>query len=141
MPIPTPYEDLLRLVPQLDAPVTTPFSLPRRVLEHAFAALTEAANPLSAGEIDDLLRAHGIADRVARRMVSHLQPVLGNGQAGVARRDDTEDQWHRVGEELRWLDTERGRFRLAGDDDWLSVNPLPREEIRIELRRLAAQTR
>ena len=40
--------------------------------------------------------AHGIDDRVTRRMVSHLQPVLGNGQAGVARRDDSEDQWQRA---------------------------------------------
>jgi hypothetical protein len=132
--------DLMKLVPRLDAPRTAPFSLPRRAIEEAFAAMTEG-EPLSAGEIDELLAARGIDDRITRRMVSHLQPVLGNGQAGVARRDDSEDQWHRSGEELRWLDTDRGRYRLAGDDTWMSVNPLPREEMRDELRRLAGQTR
>jgi hypothetical protein len=67
--------------------------------------------------------------------------VLGNGQVGVARRDDSEDQWQRVGDELRWLDTERGRFRLAGDEEWMSVHPLPRDEIRDEIRKLALRTR
>jgi hypothetical protein len=94
-----------------------------------------------AQEVDEVLRQQGIDDRVARRMVSHLQPVLGNGQVGTARRDETEEQWTRFGEELRWLDTERGRFRLAGDDEWMSVNPLPREDIRAEIRKLALRTR
>ncbi|HEY0449385.1 ESX secretion-associated protein EspG [Actinophytocola sp.] len=140
-------DDLMRLIPRVDAPLTAPFSLPRRALENAFEAMMSrlpaegAPEQLSMTEVEDLLRSHGIDDRVSRRMVSHLQPVLGNGQAGVARRDDSEDQWRRVGEELRWLDTERGRYRLAGDDTWMSVNPLPREEIRTELRRLASQTR
>lgn len=142
-------DDVMRLVPRVEAPLIAPFSLPRRAIEDAFTAMmsrmpaTEggAPEPLTAQEIDELLRSHGIDDRVVRRMVSHLQPVLGNGQAGVARRADDAEQWQRVGEELRWLDTERGRYRLAGDDSWMSVNPLPREEIRAELRRLAAQTR
>jgi hypothetical protein len=132
--------DLMRLIPRVDAPRTAPFSLPRRAIEEAFTAMTEA-EPLSAQEIDELLAARGIDDRITRRMVTHLQPVLGNGQAGVARRDDSEDQWHRAGEELRWLDTDRGRYRLAGDDKWMSVNPLPRDEMRDQLRRLAGQTR
>lgn len=148
-------DDLMRLVPMVDAPLTAPFSLPRKALEDAFHAMIvnlpdpdpddpdriPEAPRLTAEQLDDLLRRHGIDDRVVRRMVSHLQPVLGNGQAGLAVRDDSEDQWQRVGEELRWLDTERGRFRLAGDADWMSVNPLPRDDIRAELRRLASKTR
>ncbi len=133
--------DLMKLVPRVEAPRTAPFSLPRRAIEDAFHAMMSHEESLTAQEIDEVLASHGIDDRVARRMVSHLQPVLGNGQAGVARRDDSEDQWQRVGEELRWLDTERGRLRLAGDDTWMSVNPLPREELRAELRRLAGRTR
>lgn len=146
---------LMRLVPTMEAPLTAPFSLPRKAVEDAFHAMIvnlpdpdpddpdriPEAPRLSSEQLDDLLRRHGIDDRVARRMVSHLQPVLGSGQAGLARRDDSEDQWQRVGEELRWLDTERGRFRLAGDSEWMSVNPLPRDDIRAELRRLAARTR
>lgn len=142
-------DDLMRLVPRMDAPMTAPFSLPRRALEDAFTAMMarmpeeDGARPeqLTASEVDELLRSHGIDDRVARRMVSVLQPVLGNGQCGNARRDDSEDQWHRVGDELRWLDTDRGRFKLAGDDTWMSVNPLPADDIRKELRRMAARTR
>ncbi len=134
-------DDLARLVPKADAPLTAPFSLPRRALEATFQAIIDRDEPLAAQEVDEVLREQGIDDRVVRRMVSHLQPVLGNGQVGVARRDETEEQWERVGEELRWLDTERGRFRLAGDAEWMSVNPLPREEIRGELRALAARTR
>jgi hypothetical protein len=134
-------DDLVRLVPRVDAPLTAPFSLPRRALEATFTALVDRDEPLTQQEVDDLIAAQGIDDRIVRRMMSHLQPVLGNGQVGVARRDDTEDQWQRVGEELRWLDTERGRFRLAGDADWMSVNPLPREEIRDTIRKLALKTR
>jgi hypothetical protein len=134
-------DDLVRLVPRADAPMSSPFSLPRRALEAAFTALTTREEPLVAQEIDEVLRAQGIDDRVTRRMVSHLQPVLGNGQVGVARRDETEEQWARVGDELRWLDTERGRFRLAGDAEWMSVNPLPREDVRAEIRKLALKTR
>jgi hypothetical protein len=148
-------DDLMRLIPMVDAPLTAPFSLPRKALEDAFHEMVvnlpepdpddpdrvPEARRLTSEQLDDLLRRHGIDDRVARRMVSHLQPVLGSGQVGHARRDDSEDQWQRVGEELRWLDTERGRFRLAGDSEWMSVNPLPRDDIRSELRRMAAKTR
>jgi len=134
-------DDLVRLVPRAEAPLTAPFSLPRRALEAAFDALIARNEPLMAQEVDEVLRSQGIDDRVARRMVSHLQPVLGNGQVGIARRDETEDQWARVGEELRWLDTERGRFRLAGDAEWMSVNPLPRDEVRAEIRKMALRTR
>jgi EspG family len=134
-------DDLVRLVPRVDAPLTAPFSLPRQALEAAFQALVERNEPLTQQEVDEVLRAQGIDERVTRRMVSHLQPVLGNGQVGVARRDETEDQWTRVGDELRWLDTERGRFRLAGDVEWMSVNPLSRDDIRSEIRRLAQKTR
>jgi hypothetical protein len=137
--------DLMKLVPKVDAPRTAPFSLPRRAIEDAFQAMMDRGDDeppnLTGQELDELLAARGIDDRVTRRMVSHLQPVLGNGQAGVARRDDSEDQWERTGEELRWLDTERGRYRLAGDGEWMSVNPLPREDMRAGLRKLAGQTR
>lgn len=141
--------------------MSAPFNLPRRAVQEAFetmvARLPEEAqstdpsgmdktqeivpNPLQAEEVDELLRNHGIDERVVRRMVTHLQPVLGSGQAGVAKRDDTEDQWHRSGEELRWLDTPRGRFRLAEDGEWISVNPMTVDDLRGGLRRLARTIR
>lgn len=142
-------DELVNLVPTLEAPMTAPFNLPRAALENTFAAIAaripdtedDEPDPMTPEEVDDLLRHNGIDDHIARRMVSHLQPVLGNGQAGTARRDDTEDQWHRTGDELRWLDTPRGRFRLAEDGEWISVNPLPRDEIRAVLRKLASSIR
>jgi hypothetical protein len=151
---------LVRLVPTLDAAPTAPFSLPRKAIEDAMRAMrarvpepdrsvsdvddtVELRQParVPAEEIDDLLRAHGIDERLARKMVTQLQPVLGNGQAGLAKRDDTEDQWHRAGAEVRWLDTRRGRFRLAEDDDWMSVNPFTTDDLRSALRTLAAVIR
>jgi hypothetical protein len=98
-------------------------------------------DPLRAEEIDEVLGAHGIDERLVRRMVTHLQPALGGGQAGVAKRDSTEDQWRRSGEELRWMDTPRGRLRLAEDGEWISVNPLPPDDLRAALRRLASDVR
>ncbi|MFL6141009.1 MAG: ESX secretion-associated protein EspG [Labedaea sp.] len=155
-------EDLVRLVPKLDAPVSAPFNLPRAAVQSAFELMLQrlparvawaessdgddtaevrVPNPLGAEELDELLRAQGIDERMVRRMVTNLQPVLGSGQAGVAKRDGTEDQWRRCGDELRWLDSARGRFRLAEDGEWLSVNPFTTDELRAGLRRLATQIR
>ncbi|PPK70092.1 ESX secretion-associated protein EspG [Actinokineospora auranticolor] len=145
---------LASFIPRAETPVTTPFSLPLRPLQAAFDVMMSRMPengagpvPMSQREIEELLNAHGIDDRVARRMVSSLQPVVGNGQLGVAVRDESEDQWRRGGRELRWLDTDRGRYRLAnvdgdGDGDaWMSVNPLGNEELYGELRSLAVRIR
>jgi EspG family len=142
-------EDLLRLIPAMDPSMAAPFNLPRQAVQNAFSTLAShmpeedgaAPDPLRSDEVDELLRTHGIDERVARRMVQYLQPVLGNGQAGIAKRDQTEDQWHRSGTELSWLDTPKGRFRLAEDGEWISVNPLSTDEIRAGLRKLAASVR
>ena len=152
-------EDLVRLLPAMEAAVTTPFNVPRQAVDSALQVMLKrlpdtdgpsdvdstgpvrVAEPLRAEEMDELLRAHGLDERVVRRMVTHLQPVLGSGQAGVAKRDDSEDQWRRAGDELRWVDTPRGRFRLAEDGEWISVNPFAVDELRATLRRLAATIR
>ncbi|UVS77163.1 ESX secretion-associated protein EspG [Actinokineospora sp. UTMC 2448] len=151
--LPTTVDDavggIARLVPRAETPLTTPFTLPRRAVRAAFEAMVARMPddggdpvPMTAEEIDELLRAHGISDRVATRMVAALTPATGSGQAGVALRDDTEDQWRRVGTELTWLDTPRGRYRLAEDDDgWMSVNPLSPQELRDGLRALAGRIR
>ncbi|WP_169735351.1 ESX secretion-associated protein EspG [Actinokineospora inagensis] len=135
-------DHLVGAVPELDAAMAAPFSLPRRALDQVHREIqvaTERDRRLGGDEVDALLRRHGIDDATARRMTTHLQPVLGNGQAGVAVRRGYADEWVRGSAEVRWLDTARGRFRLAdGDDEWMSVNPLGREELRSELRTLAA---
>jgi hypothetical protein len=132
-------DELVRLVPELDAPMTTPFTLPRRAVAEVYRALVAKADTgVASYELDELLRAHGIDDRLAHRMVTQLQPVLGNGQCGLAERAGYASAWRRVGEELRWLDTEQGRFRLAGTSEWTSVNPLFANDLAAEIRRLAA---
>ncbi|UVS77160.1 hypothetical protein Actkin_00862 [Actinokineospora sp. UTMC 2448] len=131
-------DGLLRLVPDHPAPMAAPFSVPRAALERVHRAIVAAPRPLSADELDRLRAAHGLDDQSARRMLTHLQPVLGNGQTGVAVRRGA--GWERSGDELRWLDTARGRFRLGGGE-WMSVNPLGPEELRVQVRALAAELR
>ncbi len=142
-------DELMRIIPRLDAAQSTPFTLPRKALQSAFDAMivdmptdddTEP-NRLAPQQVEEILAQHGVGDRVSRRMVQYLQPVLGNGQAGVARRTGAGEDWDRTGDEIRWLDTEHGRYQLAGDGDWMSVNPLAPEEIRSSLRKLAAVLR
>lgn len=132
-------EHLLRMVPDLAPAMAAPLSLPRRAVDQARREiLAGGSRRLSADEVDRILRRHGLDDATVRRMATHLQPVLGNGQAGVAVRRGYADAWTRSGDELRWLDTAKGRFRIAGGDaDWMSVNPLTRDELRAELRTLA----
>jgi hypothetical protein len=142
-------DDLLGMIPKHDGPASAPFNLPRRAVQTAFetmaarlpADLSKVDSPMRPEEVDEVLRTQGIDERVANRMTSYLQPVLGSGQAGVAKRDDTEDQWHRAGDELRWLDSPRGRFRLAEDGEWISVNPMPLDDLRAGLRKLARTIR
>jgi hypothetical protein len=132
-------DELVRLIPELDAPMTTPFTVPRRAIGEVYRSLVERADAGVGGyELDELLSAHGIDDRLAHRLVTQLQPVLGSGQCGLAERGGYANAWRRVGEELRWLDTANGRFRLAGTSEWTSVNPLFANDLAVEIRRLAA---
>jgi hypothetical protein len=137
-------DELLRLIPAHDAAMTAPFSLPRAALDRVYRALLRRdGKPLGSDEWDELLVAHGIDDRLARRLVTHLQPVLGNGQMGLASRAGYAHQWRRVGQELRWLDTDRGRLQFlnAEDGEWLSVNPMHAHDLATAIRRLALSLR
>ncbi|MGW5054185.1 ESX secretion-associated protein EspG [Actinokineospora sp. NPDC004072] len=136
LPVRDAVDGLLRHVPAHPAPMAAPFSVPRAALDRVHQAIVAAPRPLGPDDLDRLRAAHGLDDQTARRMVTHLQPVLGNGQAGVAVRRGT--GWTRAGEELRWLDTARGRFRL-GDGPWMSVNPLGPDELRAQVRALAEE--
>ncbi|MFC5287319.1 ESX secretion-associated protein EspG [Actinokineospora guangxiensis] len=129
-------DGLLRLVPDHPAPRAAPFSVARSALDRLHQAIVSSPGTLGPDDLDRLRAAHGIDDQTARRMVSHLQPVLGNGQTGAAVRRGT--GWVRGGEELRWLDSARGRFRL-GTGEWMSVNPIGPDELRAEVRAMAGQ--
>jgi hypothetical protein len=136
-------DELLWLIPDHDAALAAPFSLPRTALSKVYRTLLQRNRPLGVGEWEELLAQHGITDRLARRLVTHLQPVLGNGQMGLATRGGYANQWRRAGAELRWLDTERGRFQLVDTDDggWLSVNPLHGQDLASAVRGLARSLR
>ena len=134
-------DQLIDLVPVREAALTAPFQLPRGALDQVHAALrARAGRPLAQQEWEALLADAGIDDRLGRRLITHLQPVRGNGQLGLAVRGGYADQWQREGAELRWLDTERGRFQLVDADDgaWMSVNPLHANEFAASIRRMAA---
>jgi hypothetical protein len=137
-------DELLWLIPKHDAAVAAPFSLPKAALDRVYQALRgRQGTPVGPDEWDGLLAAHGIDDRLARRLVTHLQPVLGNGQMGLATRGGYANRWRRAGAELRWLDTERGRFQLVDTDDggWLSVNPMHGQDLAAAVRGLALSLR
>jgi EspG family len=137
-------DELLRLIPDHDAAFAAPFSLPKAALDRVYRELlSRRGSPLGLGEWEELLAVHGIGDRLARRLVTHLQPVVGNGQMGLATRGGYANQWRRASAELRWLDTDRGRFQLVDTDEggWLSVNPLHGPDLAAAVRRLALSLR
>lgn len=133
-------DELLWLIPDHGGAMAAPFSLPKTALDRVYRALRgRQGKPIARGEWEELLATHGIDDRLARRLVTHLQPVLGNGQMGLATRGGYANNWRRTGAELRWLDTDRGRFQLVDTDDggWLSVNPLHGHDLAKAVRGLA----
>jgi hypothetical protein len=135
-------DELQYLIPAHPAAVTSPFSLPTGALRRIHTELREK-DDLTPAEWDETLAAHDVTDRLARRLVTQLQPVLGNGQAGLAKRGGYANVWRRAGDELRWLDTERGRFQLVPADggEWTSVNPMHPADLANGLRGLAGLLR
>ncbi|HEV7648025.1 MAG TPA: ESX secretion-associated protein EspG [Actinophytocola sp.] len=138
-------DELIGFVPPHEAAMTSPFSLPTGALDRVHRALVERRErgTVTPAEWADLLGRHGIDDRTARRLVSYLQPVLGNGQVGLATRAGYAMEWRRVGNELRWIDTEKGRFQLVAgsDDDWTNVNPMHSADLSAAVRRMAGELR
>lgn len=138
-------DELLGFVPSHEAAMTSPFSLPAGALDrvhHALLSRRERGR-VEPEEWAELLARHGVDDRTARRLVSYLQPVLGNGQVGLATRGGYAMDWRRVGAELRWLDTEKGRFKLVAgaDGEWMSVNPMHPGDLAASVRRMAGELR
>ena len=138
-------DELIGFVPPHEAAMTSQFSLPTAALDRVHRSLLERRDrgTVTPEEWADLLARHGVDDRTARRLVSYLQPVLGNGQVGLATRGGYAMEWRRVGNELRWIDTEKGRFQLvAGSDgDWMSVNPMHAADLSTAIRRMAGELR
>jgi hypothetical protein len=137
-------DEFLGFIPAHEPGMTSPFSIPTGALARVNEALhARDGRPLDPGEWDDLLARHGIDARTARRLVTYLQPVLGNGQVGLATRGGYAAEWRRVGGELRWLDTEKGRFQLVAgqDDEWMNVAPMHANDLSAAIRRMAGELR
>ncbi|GAA3873144.1 hypothetical protein GCM10022243_42850 [Saccharothrix violaceirubra] len=111
---------LAGLVPHVPRADTTPLSLPVGALRAAEELVVGAA--ASADALERLLVEHGVDRATQRRWVACLRPVLGGGQAGAGRETAS-----------RWLDTPRGRYRLAERDGWISANPLRPEDLTRDL--------
>lgn len=138
-------DELLGFIPPLEAAMTSPFSLPAGALDRVHHELLKRAErgSIQSEEWEELLAQHGIDDRTARRLVGYLQPVLGNGQVGLATRGGYAKDWRRVGGELRWLDTEKGRFQLVAgaDGESMSVNPMHANDLANAVRGMARELR
>lgn len=97
-------DELLAMVPEVEAAVTMPITLPPQDRDPAV--------------VDELGRV--------------LPELTGSGQLGATRGG------RRVGTDLSWLDSPRGRVRVnRADGGWLSVNPLRHNELRYALDNVA----
>ncbi|QFU90363.1 ESX secretion-associated protein EspG [Amycolatopsis sp. YIM 10] len=124
--------ELLKLVPQLAAPVSMPITIPAPAVK----AVTELPGEIGEQEMRDLFRDHGGEPAVLDNLVGLLVPLTGRGQLGATRRGA------RAGTELSWLDGPKGRVRVdPAADGWLSVNPLHRAAVRSALEELATIAR
>jgi hypothetical protein len=143
--------ELLSLVPTVDAASVPAFTLPLRPLRQVFDRIARrrpadgdpTAPQLTDSELDDLLRGSEVDEQLVARLVANLREVTGSGQLGVARWQSVPGRWQRMGAEVHWVDTSRGRFRLAQDADgeWASVHPFSRTDVRAALRELGIRAR
>jgi hypothetical protein len=126
-------EELYALVPQLSGGSAIPIRLPLRAMRAAHQVLTRAD-----GDLHGVLRDGGVDPAAASKLASMLHPLEGYGQMGVTRPGaDGEDV--RVSDELSWIDTPAGRYRVGSADGWVSVNPLHPDELVAVLRDFAAR--
>jgi hypothetical protein len=150
LPTDDAVRELLAQVPVVPAGSVPAFTMPlppvRRVFERLDRRRRAAdGDPelLSDNDIDGLLAESGVDEKMAARLVASMRHVSGSGQVGAARWQIGPGQWRRLGDEVHWVDTGRGRFRLSdsADGQWASVHPFSRTDVRAVLRELAALVR
>lgn len=139
-------DELLQLVPALPAGQSIPLRLPLPAMRAAHQVLTTARarddQDTIEREVLDVLRSGGVDPAAASRLVALLHPLDGYGQMGVTRRAGGADD-ERVGAELSWIDTPAGRHRVGASPDgqWMSVNPLPMDDLHAMIRDFVAKVR
>ena len=128
LPVDELAAELRASLPVVSAGIVPGFTLPVGPLRLAFARMSGQRHVrLSAAEIDELLRESGVDELAAARLVNNLRQVDGQGQLGAAR---WSGGWRRLGAEVHWLDTPRGRFRLGEDGGLASVEPFTADDLR-----------
>lgn len=149
--------ELVKLVPEWPGGHTIPIRLPLRAVRAAQAVLTEAESGTESADRETVeqrlraaLREHGVDATAAAKLVSVLNPLVCYGQMGVTR-PGQDGQDVRVGAELSWIDTPRGRYSIASATDesdgvdggggWVSINPLHPEDLLGAVRGLVSTAR
>lgn len=144
--------ELVRLAPQWPGGHSIPVRLPLRGVRAAQAVLdAELENPSGDPETADqrlraALRDNGVDATAAAKLVSVLYPLECYGQFGVTR-PGPDGQDVRVGAELSWIDTPRGRYSIASTavgengDGWVSINPLHADDLLGAVRGLVSTAR
>ena len=141
--------ELASLLPAWPGGHSIPVRLPLRAVRAAQVVLAGAeADPANRDSAEDRLRAAlrdgGIDDTAATKLVSVLHPLECYGQIGVTR-PGPDGQDVRVGAELSWIDTPRGRYSIsstqADGDGWVSINPLHPEDLLGALRGFVSAAR
>jgi hypothetical protein len=132
-------DGLLRMVPDLAAPITVPITLPAPAVDAAQRLVQDASSAMDyEQQVRDLVRDHGVDPAVLDQLAGLLAPLSGRGQLGATRRASPNT---RAGAELSWLDGPRGRVRVSTADGWVSVNPLQRAQLRSAFEELATIAR
>jgi EspG family len=130
-------EELFALVPRRSGGAAMPIRLPLRAMRAAHDVLTSATGDVQA-TVYQVLSDGGVDAASANKLASMLHPLEGYGQMGVTR-PTSKGEDVRVSDELSWLDTPAGRYRVSSVDGWVSVNPLHPDELFGILRDFASQ--
>jgi hypothetical protein len=130
--------ELVYLVPGCRPGPAIPLRLPLRGIKAAQGVLDSAEDGSDPGDEETIerrlraaLRDGGIDATATGKLVSVLHPLECYGQMGVTR-PDADRQDVRVGAELSWIDTPRGRYSISATeegDGWVSVNPLHQDDL------------
>jgi hypothetical protein len=141
LPTDDAVRELFGLVPALAPGGVPAFTVPLRPIREVFGRLdrrrqaTGTVTPLSEDEIEGLLWESGVDERVAARLLTTMTRISGSGQIGATRRRAASSRWQRLPGETHWV------LDRTADDQWASVGPLSRNDIRAVTRELAALVR
>lgn len=133
--------ELLAKIPQVPPARAMPVTLPTRAVDSAAAVITGIEDDREQERrLRDLVRDCGGTPDSLDELSGLLSALNGRGQLGATRR--ARHRTALAGDELSWLDGERGRVRISRTTEgWVSVNPLRRDALHAALHELAVIAR